>query len=160
MLCRSICCQLWTLELIIFDMVVFRFQPVVRHLEESCQWRWASFTWMHWNFGSSVHNYWIPGLCFNKVLLCFISKSCSCHIYFRTTIAILLNWFWFCNILIQSLCGSVLNRVLNWIESGTGCEYIEDDLYINMLFQYCLLFFSCICFNFHPSLQISKHCPW
>jgi len=81
-LCRSICCQLCTLELIIFDMVVFRFQPVVCHLEESCQWRWASFTWMHWNFGSSVHNYWIPGLCFNKVLLSFISKLCSCHIYF------------------------------------------------------------------------------
>ncbi|KAG5239533.1 AMMECR1 domain-containing protein [Salix suchowensis] len=24
---------------------------------------------MHWNFRSSVHNYWIPGLCFDKVLL-------------------------------------------------------------------------------------------
>lgn len=58
-----------------FGHVKLYFQSIVRDLEESDQWWGTSFTWVHWDFGSSLHNQWFPGLCFNKVLEQLSAKS-------------------------------------------------------------------------------------
>lgn len=45
------------------------FQPIVCHVEEIGEWRGASPSWMHWNFGSPSLDQRISWLCFNQVTL-------------------------------------------------------------------------------------------